>query len=76
MTNIVSDELKHALRACLSSIRGLRPLMIPQVCLRQTIAYVQVLECVAQLKAIKAGSTYKVHYSLIWKSSMFETGLW
>ena len=31
------DELKHALRACLSSIRGLRPLIIPQVGLRPTI---------------------------------------
>ena len=29
-------ELKHALRACISSIRGLRPLMIPQVGLRPT----------------------------------------
>ena len=30
-------ELKHALRACISSIRGLRPLIIPQVGLRPTI---------------------------------------
>ena len=30
-------KLKHALRACLSSIRGLRPIIIPQVGLRPTI---------------------------------------
>ena len=37
---IVNHELKHALRACISSIRGLRPLIIPQVGLRPTITII------------------------------------
>ena len=35
-----ANELKHALRACISSIRGLRPLIIPQVGLRPTITII------------------------------------